>query len=224
MRIYFFVLITLIAGSCQLMKTDSPVQRNIDPALAKVKTQLVYETLKSKPDWLFSGDACPADIIPQDEKDIEYLNEGCADEPKACLENCESGDGNACYALGLQLQDQQGVYQEASEMLFLRACKFGIISGCTNRAAGKFNIEKNNAESIKCAANTFEKTCSHDDPWGCTMFGIVLAQGLGRKKDLDAALKVMSKSCRYGDEDPACQEAKKIKELIEKAKSEHSKK
>lgn len=110
--------------------------------------------------------------------------------------------------------------QNYSEALFLRACKLGIVSGCTNRAAAMINLKADDEKAVKCAVDTFEKTCEQDDPWGCTMFAYALVAGQGgRPKDLDKALQVLSKSCKYGIGDDACQAANKLAEEIKKIKN-----
>lgn len=219
-----FVFGAMLLAGCNQVNFNSFTQATPPPEEVKITTQKVVENLKSQPAWLFPADECPADLMPDVEKEIEYFSEACANDPLKCLNKCEKNDANACYSLALLLQDYQGIEQQYSEPLFLRACKLGIISGCTNRAAAKFRLEANNSESVKCAVNTFEKTCDKDDPWGCTMYGLVLAHGQGREQNFELAIKALDKSCKYGDDDPACQEAKRLKEDIEKAKKQTQKK
>lgn len=194
------------------------------PVSSQEQTQRVLENIQSKPDWLFPADACPLEVMPDFEKDSNYAAENCENEPLRCLEKCKDENGNACYALALFLQDKNGREQMESEPLFLRSCKLGVVSGCTNRAAAMFNLQADEPDAVKCAADTFEKTCKKDDPWGCTMFGMVLTDGVGRSQNLDEALKALSKSCKYGIEDEACQNAKNLeKEILEFKNKDRSK-
>lgn len=149
------------------------------------------------------------------ESNIKYLSEGCADNPKSCLEKCKKDDGNACYSLALLIQKNRDIQDENSEALFLRSCKLGIVSGCTNRAAGIYELASKNSEKTKCAVDTFEKTCSLEDAWGCTMFGSVLASGDGRKKNTTEALTYFSKACAKNEKAEACQRARQFEKLIE---------
>jgi hypothetical protein len=224
LQLVSFVFGAILLTSCNQVNFNSFTKPTPPPEEVKITTQKVIENLKNQPAWLYPADECPADLIPSIEKETEYLSEGCVNDPLKCLNKCEKNDANACYSLALLLQDYQGIEQQYSEPLFLRACKLGIVSGCTNRAAAKLNLEAANADAVKCAVNTFEKTCDKDDPWGCTMFGFALAQGTGREKNFDLAIEALNKSCKYGDDDPACQQAKRLKEEIEKAKKQTQKK
>jgi TPR repeat protein len=127
---------------------------------------------------------------------------------------CLRGDGNACYAAALRVQEL-GRTETDSEYLFLRACRLGIASGCTNRAAGIMKLEENRAGALECATQTFDAMCKLADPWACSMLALNLWKGLGTKRDLTRALQVLSGSCRDGEDDPACQAAVKLKRAIE---------
>jgi hypothetical protein len=55
-------------------KFEFPALSKIDDKkkIAEAQTKKVTENLQRKPEWLFTGDACPADIMPEAEKKIEY--------------------------------------------------------------------------------------------------------------------------------------------------------
>jgi TPR repeat protein len=55
------------------------------------------------------------------------------------------------------------------------------------------------------------------------MYSSALAEGRGRRQNLEEALKVLSKSCKYGDEDPACSAAKKLEQSILESKKSKKK-
>jgi hypothetical protein len=138
--------------------------------------------------------------------------DGCAFDPGACLDRCRQGDGDGCYGLALRLQQlEEHTYAEA---LFLRACKLGVASGCTNRAAHILHFEAEAPGRLACSARTFERTCAYEDPWGCTMYGLVLKDGLGVPKDPKKALEVLPGGCRLGEADPACQNARELERAI----------
>jgi TPR repeat protein len=215
----WLVMIGLFAGaqiSAQTGLTDS--NKRTTPVF-----EAMYKSLLEKPKWLFGEDICPFEVFPKVENEKFYPFESCAENADICLEKCKENDGAACYSLAVAIQMKKGAEQDISEYLFLRACKLGVISGCTNRAARILNDNPNDAKLVKCAADTFEKSCEKDDPWGCTMFGFILHQGITRPQDDERALQVLSKSCKYGEDDPACVRAKELIEEIKKSKREKSK-
>jgi len=217
MKVLFLILLICLSG-CSLIKPK------LTPEQVKTQTNDVINTLKNEPEWLFPADACPAEIMPAFEKEIKYLNEGCENNPSSCLESCKKDDGNACYSLALVVQKQSEKAEKESEALFLRSCKLGIVSGCTNRAAGKLELEASNSIAVKCSADTFEKTCEKNDSWGCAMYGMVLIEGSGREQNLDDALKALSKACKSASDGEACRNAKKLEEEIKQIKSKQQKK
>ena len=138
---------------------------------------------------------------------------------QSCLAECAQSDASACYWLAEALQEAR-VASQASEALFQRACQLGIVSGCTNRAAGLFNERRDELEAQACAARTYDKACQADDPWACTMQAMHLSRGLGVRQDRQQALKVLEKSCKYGPEDPACTYGQRLmSELLNDAES-----
>ncbi len=181
MRIALLVMLIMLFVNCAQFEFPSLSKVDDKKKIAEAQTKKVIETLKKKPEWLFTGDVCPADIMPAIEKKIEYKAAGCADNPDKCLEKCQADDANACYALSLLLDEQRGKEEADTQALYLRACKLGIVSGCTNNVAGKSNIAPDDDKTAKCAADTFEKACSRNDSWGCAMYGLALGNGLGRK-------------------------------------------
>jgi len=185
------------------------------------EARAALEELRARPDWLFPAQACPADVMPDSYRDVEYLSEGCEPDLQRCLDDCKSDDANACYALALAVQKREED-DAAAEALFLRSCRLGIPSGCTNRAAGMTYPELETPDSLSCAVRTFEKTCELDDPWGCTMYAYHLTVGEGVSRDLDRAARALQKSCLYGEIDEACRFAKVVEGMIREARDKAS--
>ncbi|MEM7247807.1 MAG: hypothetical protein AAF533_20890 [Acidobacteriota bacterium] len=153
------------------------------------------------PAWAGEPDACAADHVPPRDRPITYLGDRCLDRPRSCIRECEQGDANACYALALALQQRYPEEPPVIQALFLRSCELGVVSGCTNHAAGKSD------EHGECKARTFAATCAADDPWGCAMHGLCLHEGLGVERDVAAARRAFERSCELDQEDPACHHA-----------------
>lgn len=209
MRLGYLILVLFFIG-CTPPKTPLNSQER------QTSTQTVLAKLEAEPNWLFPADECPAKVISPIQHEVNYLDDVCAADAADCLAKCENKDGNACYALALFWQTEKGLEQIYSEALFLRSCRYGIASGCTNRAAEKYNSETENPEAMRCAADTFEKTCALNDAWGCTMYGLTLIEGNAVEQNVDKARQVLAKSCRATDDaDPACEEARKLMAEIE---------
>jgi hypothetical protein len=166
---------------------------------AKVLESLEAET----PNWLPNLDRCPADVMPARETELQYSKEPCASALEQCLVNCRAGDAGDCYASAQILIEVRR--NAVAEALFLRACALGIVSGCTNRAAGM-----DSAGDGSCAIRTFDIACSRNDPWACTMIGFHLVRGIGIAKDPVRAKEALAKSCRYGEADQACGYARRL--------------
>jgi hypothetical protein len=162
-------------------------------------------------EWQRDAKRCPAELIPT-KQDLSYLSLDHCRSPRLqqCLKSCEAGRAGSCYWLAYALQSKK-VSDTASEALYQRACRLGIVSGCTNRAAGMLHLKEPIPRLEQCAASTFSKACDLDDPWACTMFAQQLIRGAGVEKNDELALRVLEKSCKYGSEDPACVEAMQLK-------------
>lgn len=214
MSIKLFLLLTIsiiFACGCSLS-----LPKKLTAEERRTQLNQIVAAIQSKPDWLQPAEICATEIFPVKEKEIEYLFEGCENSPQHCLEKCRREDGNACYSLALLIQ--RDVSEESKEVapLFLRSCKFGIISGCTNYAAGESNYDSPDEKTLKCSADTFEKSCAMNDSWGCSMYGTALAFGQGREQNFGEALKYLNKTCdRFGERTAACQGAKTVKKQIE---------
>jgi len=214
MRLVLIITVLIFAG-CGQFKPSTQSKEENKKRVAEAQTNSVLNALQGKPAWLFTGNACPADVMPETEIEITFLAEGCAENPEECLNKCQANDGNACYALALLLEEKHGLGSAEIPPLYLRACQSGIVSGCTNYAASKTNFDSMDAATTACAANSFEKTCAKDDAWGCNMYGQLLYLGLGRKQNTDEALKTFQKACNVTNaDDAACVEARELEQLV----------
>jgi hypothetical protein len=219
-RFLFFLMVLLISfAGCTL-----PNYKKLTAMEIQAELREVVNTIKAQPDWLEPSRICPIEVIPDTEKEVNYLDEGCENSPKLCFERCRKDDGNACYALALSIQKKLNTETPETVPLFLRSCKLGIISGCTNAAAGRLSLNAGDKSDAKCEADAFEKTCRMNDAWGCTMYGKLLAQGFGREQNLEEAVVYLQKACSiHGIEDDACKNAMMVKEQIEQAKQKNQK-
>ena len=179
--------------------------RNAHPA-PEGDNQAALSYLHTRPAWLFPADACPADVMYPYEQKVAYSELKCGEDIGRCINLCRNADANACYGLAIALQKRKE--EQEAEALFLQACKNGISSGCTNRAAGMQHFEGD--RRLACANRTYRATCDRHDPWGCTMLGAALYHGEGLKRDLPAAKRALKKGCDGDDDDPSCQAAKDL--------------
>lgn len=210
----FSLILTTFACGQLGMKASLP------PDELKAATQNIVNTLKQKPTWLFEDMVCPIEIMPTNAGGPKYMADGCKHEPGQCLKRCQANDASGCYALALLMQEYVELNDPVPQALFYRSCKLGITSGCTNRAASISEVNPKDAAQQKCATDTFEKTCDRNDPWGCSMFGFALYQGIGRPKNNSEALKVLKKACAISADKSgsACKNANDLVEMISKEK------
>jgi hypothetical protein len=176
----------------------------ISPVRAADTAEIVEQIEATWPDWLPKPDQCPADLMPAHETTFNFSIERCATETAQCLARCRAGDAADCYATAIIFQKARD--GRVTEALFLRACALGLVSGCTNRAAAMDLASDGN----QCTIRTYEKACALNDPWACTMFGFHLIRATGADRDQDRARRALAKSCRFGEDDPACSGAKAL--------------
>ena len=183
------------------------------PQVSEEANQVAREVLSRTP-WLADANRCPSALIPQRETlDYQLRNDCKSGQLSACLSKCTAAQPGACYWLGQELQ-KAGADQQAAEVLFQRSCKLGVMSGCTNRAASMSSEKRDDQTMQACAAATYSKVCAFDDPWACTMYAFLLSRGIGLRQDKDLALKVLSKSCKYGANDEACIYGTRLKQEL----------
>ncbi|MBI5543913.1 MAG: sel1 repeat family protein [Deltaproteobacteria bacterium] len=176
--------------------------------------------LDSREPWLFGEDTCPADAMPDAFIDGSYSAEACqGGRILDCLEECEQGAASSCYSAALEVEKPRAVSTRAVA-LFLRACRLGFASACTNVAATRESAAEatgNPSVIDDCSVRTYEAVCQRaSDPWACTMFGGALLKGVRGPREVERAREVLGKSCKHGRDDPACAAAASLlKELDE---------
>jgi hypothetical protein len=114
------------------------------------------------------------------------------------------------------LESQAARLDEAVvESLFVRACRLGNPSACTNAAAARTRLF--NAFD-KCSVQTFRQVCERaGDPWACTMTANELSKG-HQARDRARIRDLADAGCRYGPSDPACRAAMDLLESVDRAK------
>lgn len=192
LSLFVLALVAIVAFRTQQAGAQQP----------SVEAATVAKQVLTHTEWVTETGKCPAEIFPKSEASDRTAR--CSSgELNACLSRCEDSDADACYWLG-QSMIPESASRSAAQVLFQRACKLGVVSGCTNRAAGILKQSQDDPHAQSCAAETFSKGCSLNDPWACTMYALHLSRGLGIKRDPNLALKALDKSCKNGPEDDAC--------------------
>lgn len=216
MRISLILGLFALTGCAQLASLRSP-----DPTVTKASVQNVVDAQRKNKEWM-SIDSCPFERMSDKSRRPDFSKSDCAGNPEGCLKRCDAKDADACYFLANLIQEHDTIENDVAEVLYQRSCELGITSGCTNRASGIF--EKNEVEGLKCAARTFEKTCSLEDPWGCTMYGLVLAEGIGREKNVPEALNTLRKACDVSIDKNggACKRANELRVAIARLEKPNS--
>ncbi len=211
MKYCFIAIFFAFAGCSYLVSQSSSPPGNVDEDKASIMR--IEQAQRNKSEWM-KVDACPADVMP--DKGRRPINKAaeCGDNPEKCLEKCNADDGDACFALAQLIQKHDKIENKVADVLYHRACILGIVPGCTNRAANLF--EQKEDAPLKCAARTFDKSCSQDDPWGCAMFGLALSEGIGHVKDIERAKRMLDKACEVSIDKAgeACKKAIQLKEAL----------
>jgi hypothetical protein len=169
--------------------------------------------------WLFDGVACPLDVAPKELFPPSSSDEVCrGGRLLDCVEECKAGVGSSCYVAALETE-RTGEADPIAQALFIRACRLGVASGCTNAAAA-LRVARGKpgglAPKNACPERVFEAVCERSgDPWACTMLGNALAGGDHMRRDVRRARSVLSRACARDEQDPACIAARAILEQLE---------
>lgn len=191
------------------------------PAFAQASDQIdalkfSEELEQERPEWLYEElESCPANKQGHKTYSQGYIDGLCIDQMAACKADCKKGDAIACYSLAVGIQSLERSDPHSHQALFTRACRLGHASGCTNMGAGMDGIEPDEDIAAACYIPAYKSACGAKDPWGCTMLAFELFKGEHITKNYDRALEVMSQSCQFGEEDPACSAALQLEEQIQ---------
>lgn len=203
------------AGACVWRAIKAALVADGRPTTIDAASDSLQSAVMAHDDWTADLPRCPAELIG-DRAAVESGPSRCGEDgdgDAACLARCASGSAGDCYWLAQSLQ--AGGAEQASETLFARACRLGVPSACTNRAAGRFMREHEAPEALQCVYRSFEKSCRQEDPWGCTMQGMQLSEGKGVARDPALARRALEGGCRLGQDDPACAAAREILERLD---------
>ena len=206
------ILASLFLGvpTCwSVAQETSDKYRSANKITSKKKFQVILDDLQQ----------CPADLSPK--HTVRYVSKTkiCRANLSACFDQCiNAGDANHCFALALFLQENESLDKKYAESLFARACANGLAGACTNRSAGLMNTNNANkdaklpsGENIReCVARSFKETCGAQDPWGCTMLGVVYLEGAGVKKDAKRAEESLRKTCELSPNSEPCRYAMSV--------------
>ncbi len=185
-RVILIPLLLLFAGC-------TPAQEPAD------LDQTAKTLTRDAPKWLYgpAENACPADVMPDHVSTVRYLGEVCTEAPAKCVQGCQKGNGNDCFAMALAVEPIRG-HTQLADRLFYRACSLGVVSACSNRASSMA------AEESACQVRTYEKACNRSEPWACLTLGMYLARGMGVERDLPRARRLITESCDLVDDEEWC--------------------
>ena len=121
------------------------------------------------------------------------------------MEQCERGDGTACFIAGDRHYEGEGVTKDTSRgaSLETRACKLGVRDACVSMALHRIHGEGVPKDPEGGLATLVEE-CGQDWPMACEALGQAYENGWGTPKDASSAIKAYRKSCQL-DPDHACE-------------------
>ena len=208
------LMAALSLSGCVVTNTKPPGAASGDTVTTYSRGGAIASEVLSTKDWMSDLKQCPRDVMTVEAgAGIDHCTDG---DWSVCLDRCRAGSARDCYWLAQGVQPH--LDERVSEALFMRSCRLGVASGCTNRAAGMLKNDAEDEAVQTCAFRTFEKACERDDPWGCTMQAFHLIHGVGTEPDTAKARQVLEKSCRNGPEDEACIRAMELQEVLDKIK------
>jgi len=143
------------------------------------------------------GALAPLSIDPSVDPSCEIDPAGA----EACRAHCLRGHPESCNAVARALQSRDPE-AETDELYYLRACHYGLATGCTNWAVGQLSDESHeptpDPESdpwFVCLARVFAHACDMDDDWGCAMLEQMRMEGEGHKRAPAAARAALEARC-----------------------------
>ena len=132
-------------------------------------------------------------------------------EADGCRAHCLRGHPESCWRIGLAIEDRalaadpDAPTPAAASAFFLRACHYGLGSGCTNWAAGRLHsledVPRGEAQShpgLACVARVMSHACELEDDWGCAMLERMRLEGQGLPRSPEAAHQALQARCDEG--------------------------
>jgi uncharacterized protein len=122
------------------------------------------------------------------------------------IQVCNSGDGEACGALGLSYGVGGGVahnyvpqdYAKAAEF-YGKACNLGVAyNGCI-KLGDLYKMGEGVPKSAERAGDFYVKACDLGEPFGCTEAGELYEEGLYAPQDYPRAFGFYLRACNDGD-------------------------
>jgi len=113
---------------------------------------------------------------------------------------CETGDAQACNALGVMVEQGNTVKKDHNRALklFKQACDKGSAVACDN--LGAMLVEgKGVPKDVHRALELFSQGCEGGDPRGCTSLGRMYANRIGVARDDSLAIQLFTRGCNGGD-------------------------
>jgi hypothetical protein len=97
--------------------------------------------------------------------------------------------------------------------LFVRACRLGNASACTNAAAGRAKaLEALDPCSIRPVRRVWDLGA---DPWACTMSAAEMVKNIRTAEDEAKVRNLVDAGCRFGPADPACEAATRLLDKLD---------
>ena len=206
--------IAVVGISCSGMRSRVSKPRSPDE-IRKEITVLIAKR-QADQEWMNPG-GCPSAAATTSALPPSVAVSTCEHDPVHCLSKCDEGNGAFCYSLALVIQRHDTIENAVANILFRKACRYGIASGCTNAASPL--SDSDDPETLACAARTFEAVCANGDPWGCAMDGMMKMRGLGGQPDHEGARRSIDRTCELAaamEFPEPCERAKELKTMLEK--------
>lgn len=155
---------------------------------------------------------------------------GMTAEAKQAMDQCEAGNGSACFDLGLRYDDGKGLkvdktkaaamYKISCEKGDSRAChNFGVMlidgEGVPRSIVAGLKVldllcQKGQSKSCDVLVSKLNKACLADEPSSCTLVGRFLLQGeKGLEVNLVKGVEYLRRACRLGSND-GCEDLRKL--------------
>ena len=137
MRLIVAVAMCIAACAPDLNGSAGPQQDGVEAVDEVVEQRFQFE--------------CPADVFPSESVNTSLTADDCRNSLDLCKLECEQGAADHCLAAAFAMEELQPF---GGTSLFLKACRLGAASGCTNAAAHKFSQSDRIAD--ECIVRSFK--------------------------------------------------------------------